>query len=154
MDIRPIRTKGDHAAALAEVERLIALDPARDSADGNRLEVLSILVEQYEKQHFPIAPPTPIGAIEFRMDQMGLRKTDLVPYLGSRSRVSEILSGKRELTLPMIRSLYAELGIPLQSLISPVNHPPRKIRSRVKRMHGAKKAAASLRKPRVVRKRA
>jgi HTH-type transcriptional regulator/antitoxin HigA len=117
MDIRPIRTKNDHTAALAVLERLIAKSPARGSDDGDRFEVLSILVERYEKEHFPIAPPTPIEAIEFRMDQMGLRKIDLVPYLGSRSRATEILAGKRELTLPMIRALHAELGIPLKSLV-------------------------------------
>jgi len=151
MEIRPIRTKSDHAAALAEVERLIALDSARGTDDADCLEVLSILVERYEKEHFPIAPPTAVEAIEFRMDQMGLRKTDLVPYLGSRSRASEILAGKRELTLPMIRALNEELGIPLRSLVGGVVRSPRRIgpKSGVSR-----KAAASIRRRRATAKRA
>jgi HTH-type transcriptional regulator/antitoxin HigA len=98
MELRILRTKKDHAQALAEVERLIALDPARGTPEGDALEVLSILVERYEKEHFSIDAPTPIEAIEFRMDQMGLRQADLVPYFGSRSRASEVLSGKRALT--------------------------------------------------------
>jgi HTH-type transcriptional regulator / antitoxin HigA len=149
MDIRPIRTKKDHSAALAEVERLIALDPARGTDDGDRLEVLSILVERYEKEHFPIAPPSPIEAIEFRMDQMGLRKADLVPYLGSRSRASEILAGKRELTLPMIRALNEELGIPLKSLVGGAVRSRRRMGTKSGR---SVRSAASLRRRRAAAK--
>jgi HTH-type transcriptional regulator/antitoxin HigA len=123
MEIRPIHTKKDHTKALAEVERLIALDPKRGTAECDALEVISVLVERYEKEHFPIEPPTPIEAVEFRMDQEGLRQADLVPYFGSRSRVSEVLSGKRQLTIDMIRSLHEGLGIPLRSLVGETRAP-------------------------------
>lgn len=136
MEIRPIRTKKEHAAALAEVERLIVLDPERGTPEGDHLEVLSILVERYEKEHFPIAPPTPIDAIEFHMDRLGFRQADLVPMIGSRGRVSEVLSGSRQLTIPMIQALHAELGIPLESLLP---------RARVRKAAASKPKAGQIR---------
>jgi HTH-type transcriptional regulator/antitoxin HigA len=149
MEIRPIRTRKDHAAALDEIERIGALDPARGTPQGDRLEVLSILVERYEKEHFPVASPTPIEAIEFHMDRLGLRQIDLVPFMGSRARVSEILAGKRDLTLPMIRALNRELGIPLSSLVGGGARVRRKRRSKTAR---EKEPEASIRRPRAAKR--
>lgn len=114
--IRPVRTEADYKAMLAEVSRLIDLDPPRGTPEGDRLEVLSLLVEAWEDEHYPIAPPSPIAAIRFHMDQTGMTPVDLVPYIGTRARVSEILSGKRPLTMAMVRRLMT-LGIPAQSLV-------------------------------------
>ena len=107
-----------HHHFLAEVERLVALDPAPNTPEGDRLELLATLVENYEKEHFPIEKPTPIEAILVRMEEQGLKQKDLVPYIGSESRVSEILNGKRGLTLQMIRALSQGLGIPLEVLMN------------------------------------
>jgi HTH-type transcriptional regulator/antitoxin HigA len=148
MELRILRTKKDHAQALAEVERLIALDPARGTPGGDALEVLSILVERYEKEHYSIDAPTPVEAIEFRMDQMGLRQADLVPYFGSRSRASEVLSGKRALTVGMIRALHDGLGIPLEALVG--GDTPR--RKRVKKRTSVKRKADITRKKAARRK--
>lgn len=95
-----------------------------DTIESDELEVISILIEQYEKDKHPIAPPSPIEAILFRLDQMGMKKSELKNILGSRSRVSEILSGKRSLSLKMIRKLHEQLGISADTLIreyEPVN---------------------------------
>jgi HTH-type transcriptional regulator/antitoxin HigA len=119
--VRPIRTEADYDAALAEIDRL--LDVAEGSAGAERLELLSILVEAYEEVHHPIDPPDPIDAIRFRMEQQGLTRRDLEPYVGSRARVSEILNRQRPLTLAMIRRLHRGLGIPAEALIQA---PPRK----------------------------
>lgn len=117
MNITPIRNAEDHARALAEVARLVDLDPELGTPEGDALEVLATLVESYEARLFPISAPNPIEAIRFRMDQAGLTVKDLVPSIGQPNRVYEILSGKRELTLPMIRRLHKNLGIPAESLI-------------------------------------
>jgi HTH-type transcriptional regulator/antitoxin HigA len=113
--VRPIRTEADYDAALAEIDRL--LDAAEGSAGAERLELLSILVEAYEEVHHPIDPPDPVDAIHFRMEQQGLTRRDLEPYVGSRARVSEILNRQRPLTLAMIRRLHRGLGIPAEALI-------------------------------------
>jgi HTH-type transcriptional regulator/antitoxin HigA len=110
-----IKNENEYRAALAQIESMLELPEDRRDYDG--LELLSVLIEKYENEHYPIDPPDPIEAIKFRMEQAGLAKKDLIPYLGSRSRVSEILSGKRELTLGMIRALNAHLGIPAEALI-------------------------------------
>jgi HTH-type transcriptional regulator / antitoxin HigA len=110
MDIRPIRTKADHRWALKEVERLWDAEPG--TPDGDRVDVLVTLIEAYEERHFPIAPPDPIAAIEFMLEQKGLTRRDLEPAIGSRGRVSEILNRKRPLTLQMVRALSALLDIP------------------------------------------
>ena len=115
--MKPIKTDADHQAALAEIERLAVENPAPGTEDGDRLEILATLVEAYEKNHFPIEKPTPAEAVEFRMDQIGLKQKDLEVYIGSRSRVSEVLSGKRPLTLRMIRALSKGLGIPSEVLL-------------------------------------
>lgn len=117
MDISPIRTEHDYRQVLRQLSRLVDLDPAFGTADGDMLDVLSTLVQAYEARHFPIEAPNPVGAIRFRMEQGGLTVKDLEPYIGKPNRVYEILSGKRSLTLPMIRSLSRHLGIPPGSLI-------------------------------------
>ncbi len=115
MEIAPIRTEADCAAALAEIERLMDAEP--ETPEGDRLDVLSTLVEAYEQRHHPIEAPDPVAAVEFRMAQMGLSRKDLEPLIGSRGRVSEVLSGKRSLSLAMIRNLHRELRIPAEVLI-------------------------------------
>jgi HTH-type transcriptional regulator/antitoxin HigA len=119
MEIRPIRTKADHKAALADIDRLTAGDrePAAGSADADRLEVLIALVHDYETRHYPIEPPDPVEAIKFRMEQAGLSRRELEGAIGGNSRVSEILNRRRPLTLRMIRRLHHLLGIPAESLI-------------------------------------
>lgn len=115
MTIKPIRTEDDYDAALKELDRLIDARPGTPEYD--QLEVLSILIEAYETEHYPIPLPAPIAAIEFHMERLGLTRKDLEPYIGSRARVSEILNRKRHLTLNMIRNLEKGLGIPAGVLI-------------------------------------
>jgi len=117
MEIKAIRTEADYLAALGEVSALIDLDPAADSHEGERLDILGILVQAYEAKHYPIDPPDPIEAIKFRMDQSGLSVKDLVPYIGPLNRVYEVLSYKRPLSLNMIRRLSEGLNIPAEVLI-------------------------------------
>lgn len=116
MEVQAIRSKTAYKKMLAQVSALVDLDPDPDSPEGERLEVLSTLVEAYEGDHYPIAPPDPINAIRFHMDQTGMTVADLVPYIGPRSRVYEVLNGTRSLTMPMIRRLLT-LGIPASSLV-------------------------------------
>jgi len=113
--IRPIRTDDDLALALDRIDRLMDAETATPEAD--ELEVLSQLVELYEDKHWPIGLPTPAAAIRFRMEQGHLAEKDLVPYIGSSEKVSEILSGRKPLTLKMIRSLHRHLGIPAEVLL-------------------------------------
>ena len=113
--IKPIKTEEDYQAALAEVATL--MDAALDSPDGDRLDVITTLIEAYEARRWPIDPPDPIDAIKARMAQHGLRPRDLEPLLGGRGRVSEVLNRKRPLTLAMIRRLHRELGIPAAVLV-------------------------------------
>lgn len=115
MDIKPVRSAKDHARALKEVDRLMNKKLTRK--EEAELEVLGILIEAYEDEHFPIDAPSPVEAIRFRMEQLGLKQVDVGRIIGSTSRVSEILAGKRSLTLPMIRSLSAELDIPTDVLV-------------------------------------
>ena len=117
MDIRPIKTKSDYRAALKEVERLWEAEPG--TPHGDRVDVLVTLIEAYEAQHFPIPAPDPIAAIEFMIAQKGLSRRDLEPAIGSRGRVSEVLTRKRPLTLPMVRALSPLLGIPVDVLVQP-----------------------------------
>ncbi len=126
MEIRPIKTEQDYDAALTEVEALWGAKT--DTPEGDKLDVLVTLVEAYEAKHHPIAPPDPVEAILFRMEQAGLQRKDLEPYIGHSGRVSEVLNHKRPLTLEMIRKLWAGLHIPLESLIQTgedVNHQQR-----------------------------
>jgi HTH-type transcriptional regulator / antitoxin HigA len=115
--IRVLKTDGDHAAAVARLSELMDKDPAQGSADDAELELLALLIQSYEQSKFPPSPPDPIEAILFRMDQQRLAQKDLVPYIGSMSKVSEVLSRKRPLSLAMIRRLHAGLGIPAEVLI-------------------------------------
>src|ERR1700733_4411010 len=123
MEIRVIRSKEEHQKALNEVERLVLKDPATQTAEGDRLELLALLIEDYEKKAFPIDTPDPIEAIEFRMEEQGLKQRDLVPFLGSKSRVSEVLGRKRPLTVQMIRPLSEGLGIAVGLLVSKPTEP-------------------------------
>ena len=115
--IRPIRTKADHRWALKEVDRLWNANPG--TPDGDRVEILVTLIEAYEDEHFPIEAPDPISAIEFMLKQKGLSRRDLEPAIGSRGRVSEVMTRKRPLTLPMVRALNKLLGIPTEVLAQP-----------------------------------
>ena len=117
MDIRIIKTKQQYRRYLEEVDRLVALDPDPRTAEGARLELLAKLVEDYEKEHFKFRKPDPVEAILFRMEQQGLRQTDLAAIVGGKNRASEILSRKRPHTLAMIRALHEQLGIPSELLI-------------------------------------
>lgn len=117
MDIKVIRNAQDHALALAEVEKLIDLDPAPGTPAGEELALLALVIQEYEATEYPSTLPDPIDAIRFRMEQAGLSQRDLVPYFGSRSKVSEVLAGKRPLTLAMIRALHTGLGIPATVLL-------------------------------------
>jgi HTH-type transcriptional regulator/antitoxin HigA len=117
MDIRPIRTKSDYRAALKEAERLWEAEPG--TPDGDRVDVLVTLIEAYEAKHVPIPAPDPIAAIEFMMEQKGLTRRDLESAIGSRGRVSEVMTRKRPLTLPMVRQLSGLLDIPAEVLVQP-----------------------------------
>lgn len=126
MKIHPIKTRADHEKALARAEALMDAKPG--TPKGDELDVLTTLIEVYESKHYPIAPPGPIEAILFRMEQAGLTRKNLEPYLGGRGRVSEVLNGKRPLSLKMIRMLHADLGIPLESLIGETRRSKKKTR--------------------------
>ena len=118
MNIQPIKTEQDYDKALAEIEEFWGADEGTEN--GDKLDILLILVDDYEKIHYPILPPDPIEAIKFRMEQMNLSRKDLEPYIGGRGRVSEILNYQRKLSLNMIRSLHSNLSIPLENLISEI----------------------------------
>jgi HTH-type transcriptional regulator/antitoxin HigA len=115
MQIRPIRTEQDHDEALARIDELMGAKAG--SVEGDELDVLVALVCAYEEQHFPMDAPDPLTAIQFEMEQQGLTRKDLEPMIGSRARVSEVLSGKRRLTLPMIRRMRDGLGISADVLV-------------------------------------
>lgn len=116
--VKPIKTNKEYDAALARVYELMQKDLKAGSKLSDELEVLSILVEAYEKKHYPIPPPHPIEAIKFRLEQMGINEKELTRILGGRSRKSEILSGRRKLSLNMIRELHEKLSIPAETLIA------------------------------------
>src|ERR1700723_2541779 len=114
-ELRPIRTETDYEAALAEVGRL--WDAKSGTPTGDRLDVLVTLIEAYEDKHYPMDPPDPIEAIQFRMEQQGLTRRDLEPLLGTRARVAEIMNRRRGLSIDMIRRLHEQLGISAEVLI-------------------------------------
>ncbi|MDR2015794.1 MAG: transcriptional regulator [Azoarcus sp.] len=116
--LKPIHTQADYQAALKAAEAIFdaPTEPDPDSPLGAYFEALTTLIEAYERKHYPVDPPDPIDAITFRMEQAGLSAADLVPYIGPRHRVYEVLNGKRALTLSMIRRLM-QLGIPAASLV-------------------------------------
>ena len=115
MTVHPIRSEADYDAALRAIERLWGA--AAGTAEADELDVLLVLVGDYEERHHAIAAPDPVTAIKFRMEQLNLTRRDLEPLLGSRGRVAEVFNGTRPLSLTMIRRLHRELGIPLESLI-------------------------------------
>lgn len=117
MEIKPVKTEADYQTALAEIERLF--DAAPDTPKGDRLEVLTTLVEAYEDKRFELPLPDPIEAIEYWMESRGLSRRDLEPYIVSRARVSEVLNRQRPLSMEMVRRLHAGLGIPADILIQP-----------------------------------
>lgn len=117
MEIRPIHNKKEYKAALIEIEQLWTA-PAK-SAEADRLDVLALLVEHYEKTHFPIADPDPIEFIEHVMESRGLSRKDLEPMIGPRGRVADILNRTRPLTLEMIRRLVSQLNLPAEVLVKP-----------------------------------
>ncbi len=121
MDMKPIRTEEEHRAALAEIERLWNAEP--NTPNGDRLEMFAMLVDAYERAHTPILPPDPIDAIKFRLEQQGKTRKALEPILGTRARVSEVLSRQRRLSLAMIRGLHEALQIPLELLIRDTKAP-------------------------------
>ena len=115
MEIKPIKTERDYRRVLKEIDRL--MEAKSNTPDGDALDVLATLAEKWEEEHYPIDSPDPIEAIRFAMDQRGLTRRDLEPFIGSRARVAEILNHRRPLTLPMIRRLHEGLGIPADVLI-------------------------------------
>jgi HTH-type transcriptional regulator / antitoxin HigA len=136
--IRPIRNEGDHKAALARLEEI--WDPEPGTAAADEFEVLGVLVEDYERQHIDIPDPTPLEAIQFRMEQGGHTRKDLERLLGSRARVAEVLKGTRGLSIEMVRALHDEWGIPADILIKGV-------RSTTRYTGKAKRGARSKPKP-------
>ncbi len=117
-NLKPIRSKADYEAAMAEIERLWG---ARSGTpEGDRLDILATLVDAYENEHYPMDPPDPIEAIKFRMEQRGLTRKDLADILGSRTRVAEVLNRRRGLSINMIRRLHEKLGISVEVLIRPI----------------------------------
>ncbi len=124
MQIHPIRTEADHDSAVARIAELIGARP--DTAEGEELDVLATLVDAYEAKHHAIDAPDPIAAIQFRMEQQGLTRKNLEPLIGSRARVSEVMTRRRTLTLAMIRRVRKELGISADVLIGDSGNKRRK----------------------------
>lgn len=123
--IRLIHDDEEHAEALAALDRLLDLAPQPGTPEADDLQLLALVIETYEKTRWPIDLPDPVDAILFRMDQQGLTRRDLEPYIGSRARVSEVLSGKRALSIRMIRALHERLGIPVEVLVQEPRHERR-----------------------------
>ncbi len=117
MNIKPIKTETDYTKALLAVEKLMSAK--QDTSDGDKLDVLVTLIEAYEEKHHPILPPEPVEAIIHQMESQGLSRNDLIPLIGSRARVSEILNKKRTLSINMIRKLQKGMGISAEILIKP-----------------------------------
>lgn len=128
MRIHPIRTEAEHETAVARIAQLIGAKLGTEESD--ELEVLATLVDAYETRHFPIDTPDPIAMIRFQMEQQGMTRKDLEPLIGSRARVSEVLNGKRALTLPMIRRLHLGLRIPVDLLVGVKSSPHRNVQRR------------------------
>ena len=119
--IRPLRSEVDYDAALEEIEGYFDDEPKPGTSEADRFDLLALVIEDYERAHWPIDPPDPVEAIRFRMEAGGFTQADLGKLLGSRQRASEILSRKRGLTMKMAWKLYREWGIPAEALIKPRN---------------------------------
>ncbi len=115
MDIKPIKSKKDHAQALKRIEAL--MNAKANTREGDELDILVTLVEAYEAKHYVIDAPDPIAAIQHRMEALGMNRKDLEPLLGSKSRVSEVLNRKRKLTMEMVRKLHEGMQLPAEALI-------------------------------------
>ena len=116
VNVNPIRTEADYDAALARL--YLVFQAEEGTPEGDERDILVDLIELYEDKHYPIGPPTdPIAAIEFAMERRGLERSDLVPLIGSSRKVSEVLSGKRDITMPMARALHKHLDIPAETLL-------------------------------------
>lgn len=131
MDIKPLKTEKDYRAALKEIESLMSA--SLGSPEGERLDVMTTLVEAYERNHYPMDLPSPVDAIKFSMEQKSLLPKDLIPIFGRLNRVYEILNGTRQLTLTMIRRLNVELDIPAESLIKEISSHKQKRRAKAPR---------------------
>src|SRR5215813_8129363 len=116
-ELKPIRNAADYEAALAELKNVWGAKIGTRA--GDRLDILATLIDAYEAEHYPMDPPDPVEAIKFRMEQQGLTRKDLEPYIGTRTRVSEVLNRKRNLSIGMIRRLHDRLGISAEVLIRP-----------------------------------
>jgi HTH-type transcriptional regulator / antitoxin HigA len=116
-NLKPIRTKADYERALSDAEHLWGAKSG--TREGDRLDVLATLIDAYEAEHYPMDPPDPVEAIKFRMEQLGLSRKDLEPFIGTRTRVAEVLNRKRSLSIGMIRRLHKHLGISADVLIQP-----------------------------------
>lgn len=127
MRIQPVRTEVEYDAAVARLTQLMDAEPG--TAAGDEFDILATLVDAYETKHFPIDTPDPVTIIKFQMEQQGLTRKDLEPMIGSRARVSEVLTGKRSLTLPMIRRLHAGLYIPVDLLVGESSAAFRRVRT-------------------------
>lgn len=117
MTIKPIKTKKDYTIALEKIYSFMNRDVKKGTAEADEYDIICTLVEKYENEHYPIAPPDPIEAIKFRMDQMDMKTQDLVAMIGGKSRASKVLNKKEGLTLKMIRKIHEALKIPLEVLI-------------------------------------
>lgn len=115
MDIKPIKSKKDHSLALKRIEQLMGAK--KNSSEGDELDILVTLVEAFESKHYTISSPDPIAAIQHRMEALGMERKDLEVFLGSKSRVSEVLNRKRKLTMDMVRSLHINMSLPAETLI-------------------------------------
>jgi HTH-type transcriptional regulator/antitoxin HigA len=149
--VRAIVTEDDHDWALHRIAKLMEPSPPLDSVEGYELDALFTLVEAYENRHFPMGLPGPIAFIKFMMEQKGLTRKDLEPMIGSRARVSEVLSGRRNLTLSMIRKLHRGLDISPEYLIGSMDMPLKAAKKRaanpkLKKSTQAKPAAAGRRR--------
>jgi len=116
--IKPIKNKKQYQNALVKIYNLMQKNLKPGSTEADELDVLSILVEAYEKEHYIIESPTALEAVKFRLEQLGMKTSDLRHYLGYRSRVSEIMSGKRKFSLKMLKTLHNKLGVPAESLLA------------------------------------
>ena len=126
--IRPIKTEADYDAALARAGAL--MDAEEGTAEADELDVLATLIEAYEDKHYPMDLPDPIEAIKYRMERVGLTRKDLESMIGTRTRVAEVLNGKRNLSITMIRNLHAKLGISAEVLIQPAQKSRRRERKK------------------------